>query len=236
MTYTDNNPSAVNDVRTVTFQVDDGFANNDLSNTQARNINVSTHFPPTLSNIESGTLPFTAGQGPTNVTNTLTVTDPDSITLVGATVTISAGLVNTEDVLGFTNQNGIAGSYNASSGRLTLSGVATVAQYQAALQSVTYNDTNLLPAAGTRTITFQADDGSANNNLSNTQSRNVAVSDHIAPVLANIEPGTISYVSGQGPVNITSSLTVTDSDSATISSASVSITSNFAGAEDVLNF
>ena len=36
-------------------------------------------------------------------------------------------------MLGFVNQNGITGSYNAATGVLTLTGTATVAQYQAAL-------------------------------------------------------------------------------------------------------
>ena len=41
-----------------------------------------------------------------------------------------------QDVLGFTNQNGITGSFNATTGILTLGGTASVAAYQAALESV----------------------------------------------------------------------------------------------------
>ena len=47
--------------------------------------------------------------------------------IANTTVAITAGYVNGEDVLGFTNQNGITGSFNASTGVLTLSGTATVA-------------------------------------------------------------------------------------------------------------
>ena len=46
-----------------------------------------------------------------------------------ATVSISAGLVGSEDVLAFTSAFGISGSYNAGTGVLTLSGSATLAQY-----------------------------------------------------------------------------------------------------------
>ena len=53
----------------------------------------------------------------------------------------NAGLINTEDVLGFTNQNGITGTYSNSTGVLTLAGSASVADYQNALASVTYVDT-----------------------------------------------------------------------------------------------
>ena len=47
-----------------------------------------------------------------------------------------------KSVLGFVNKNGITGSWNAATGVLTLSGTSSVANYQAALRSVTYIDTN----------------------------------------------------------------------------------------------
>ena len=67
----------------------------------------------------------------------LTVTDADNTNLASATVSITANFVTGEDVLGFTNQNGITGSFNAATGVLTLTGSATVANYQTALRSVT---------------------------------------------------------------------------------------------------
>ena len=63
----------------------------------------------------------------------LVVSDAESATLAGATVAISAGFL-AGDTLNFTNQNGIAGSYNASTGVLTLTGSASLANYQAALE------------------------------------------------------------------------------------------------------
>ena len=55
-------------------------------------------------------------------------------------MTISAGTLQSGDTLNFTNQNGISGSY--SGGVLTLTGSATPAQYQTALQSVTFSTTS----------------------------------------------------------------------------------------------
>ncbi len=79
-------------------------------------------------------------------------------TMTGATVSISSGFTS-GDVLGFAYQNGISGSYNASSGVLTLSGSASVADYQAALRSVTYADPTLNETGtSTRTITWAATD------------------------------------------------------------------------------
>src|SRR4029079_16894720 len=71
----------------------------------------------------------------------LTTSDANSANYTGATVSITGGLASGQDVLGFTNQNGISGSYNASTGVLTLSGTSSVANYQTALRSVTYVNT-----------------------------------------------------------------------------------------------
>ena len=74
--------------------------------------------------------------------------------LSGATETI--GNYQSGDTLNFTNQNGISGSY--ASGVLTLSGSATPAQYQAALQSVTFSTTST--STVTRSLSIVVEDGS----------------------------------------------------------------------------
>jgi hypothetical protein len=81
-------------------------------------------------------------------------------TIDGASVTINNGFVPSEDQLTFTNQNGIVGTYNNSTGVLTLSGSASAATYQAALQNVTFANTN--PNSnqlGPRTVTFSVGAG-----------------------------------------------------------------------------
>ena len=81
---------------------------------------------------------FTPG-GPAVVVDAgVTITSQDA-DLTMATLTISPGTLQSGDVLNFTSQNGITGSY--SGGVLTLTGSATPAQYQAALQSVTFTST-----------------------------------------------------------------------------------------------
>ncbi len=92
------------------------------------------------------------------IDNTITVADADSTMLTGATVTISNNF-DAADLLGFVNQNGISGVYNDATGVLTLSGNASVADYQAALQSVTFNTTGSPPATGDREFTFTTTDG-----------------------------------------------------------------------------
>ena len=80
--------------------------------------------------------------------------------LTGATVTISSATLQLGDTLIFTNQNGITGSY--SGGVLTLSGSATPAQYQTALQSVTFSTASV--STTTRSISVVANNGATASN------------------------------------------------------------------------
>jgi trimeric autotransporter adhesin len=117
-------------------------------------------------------LAFTENGAATAVDSGLTVSDVDGGNLSSATVTISANFASGQDILAFTNQNGISGSWSAGSGVLTLTGSATVAQYQTALRSVTYINSSDSPSTATRTVSFVVNDGSAN---SNTATRNISV-------------------------------------------------------------
>ena len=91
----------------------------------------------------------------------LTLSDADNTTLAGATVSIGGFLAG--DTLNFTNQNGITGSYDSGTGVLTLTGSATVANYQAALRSITFSSASDNPtnfgANPSRTISWTANDG-----------------------------------------------------------------------------
>ena len=72
---------------------------------------------------------------------------------------IAASFITGVDVLGFLDQNGIAGSWDAGAGVLTLTGAATLAHYQAALRSVSYANTSANPSGAARRIEFSVDDG-----------------------------------------------------------------------------
>jgi uncharacterized membrane-anchored protein len=118
--------------------------------------------------------------------NTLTLSDADSTEITGATVQITTGLT-TGDVLAFATANGISSTYDSATGKLTLTGTATVAQYQAALRAVTYSSTSENPAANTsRTLTWQVNDGAAEHNLSTATTSTINVTNlNDAPVLAD---------------------------------------------------
>lgn len=99
-------------------------------------------------------LAYTENTGAVALDSGITVTDSDSTDLTGATVQITGAYQSAEDVLAFTNQLGITGSWNSGTGTLTLSGTTTVANYQTALRAVTYRNTSLTPVTTARTVTF----------------------------------------------------------------------------------
>jgi hypothetical protein len=157
----------------VRVQIDQRGASEELAFDNIRVTGVkSTVAPPALANIESTALSYLEGQAATQITNSLTVTNSTG-NLTGATVLISSGRVSTQDVLVFINQSGITGSFNTSTGVLTLAGTASAATYQAALRSIAYQNSNSANAtAGTRTIQFVVANGSV---TSGVASRNVIV-------------------------------------------------------------
>jgi hypothetical protein len=108
------------------------------------------------------------------------VHDVDSLTLASAKVAITGGLDAAHDSLGFVNQHGIVGSYDSTTGVLTLTGTASVADYQAALASVTFASTTTQPT-GSRTVQWTVDDGSAQFNQSQTDTTTLNVKGIILP-------------------------------------------------------
>ncbi|MBN1415838.1 MAG: T9SS type A sorting domain-containing protein [Bacteroidales bacterium] len=117
---------------------------------------------PVLSGIEKTPLSYSLGAGPVIITNTITVSDPDDTELLNATVAITAQYTSYQDILRFTNTNKITGIFNRNKGILTLTGPASVEEFQAALRSVQYDNTSYIffsPNTNTRTVQFSISDG-----------------------------------------------------------------------------
>ena len=181
-------------------------------------INIGSVNDAPVLDAHSGSLSYTENQAATAIDTAITVSDVDSTNLAGATAQITGNFVSGQDVLGFTNQNGIAGSYNAANGVLMLTGQASLAQYQAALQSVTYFNSSDNPSGQTRTISYQVNDGSAQNNLSNVVTATVAITPvNDAPVItsgaAAVEVSEEGLTNGV-PDTLPASLDTTNSTSA----------------------
>ena len=195
---------------------------------------IDVNSPPVLNNIESSTITYNSGDLPTNIASSITVTDSDDSDIEGATVQVSVNYDSFEDVLSFTNQLGITGSWDSGTGILTLSGTSTVANYQTALRAITYENTEPLPLENTRTISFTVNDGSDNSNL---ETRDISVENLLlAPLLSNIESSDIVYFAGSGQKTVTNNLDIAVADNGNLDSAIVEISSGYIQGEDILTF
>ena len=231
ITYENTGDDPSDLTRTVSILISDG---DDDSNIVSRDINIiAVNDAPTLSNIEAVPASYTEGGSAVGITGNLSLDDLDDINIESAVVSISNNFATREDELIFTDQFGITGSFDAVNGTLTLTGSASVADYQTALTTVAYNNTSDNPSTLTRTVSFEINDGDLSSNVLNRDIEITAVND--APVLSAIETAPASYTENDAPLAITSSAAVSDVDDNNIESAVVSISSNFS-ADDVLNF
>ena len=172
--YANSSENPTTTARTVTWRVNDGAGSNNLSNQPTSTINITAvNDAPVVT--AGGTLNYTENQAATAIDTTITVADPDSANLTGATVQITANYANGDDVLSYVNALGITGVFTPATGTLTLSGTTTVANYQTALRNVRYNNTSENPTTGARTISWQVNDGAGVNNLSSTVTSTVNV-------------------------------------------------------------
>jgi ELWxxDGT repeat protein len=136
---------------------------------------VAFNAQPVLSNIEATPLNYIESDPPTSITTSLALADFNNFSFVGATIAITGNYLATEDVLGFTNQSGITGSFNSSTGLLALSGSSSRANYETALHAVTYRNTSYFPSTLNRVVRFQVNDGAPANNLSNIVTRAISI-------------------------------------------------------------
>ncbi|MEH2174168.1 beta strand repeat-containing protein [Nostoc sp.] len=228
ITYTNNSDNPSTTPRTISFIVNDGTAN---STAVTRNINITAVNDAPVATATNSALAYTE-KATTVIDSGITVSDLDSSNLASATVSITSGFASAEDILAFTNQNGITGSYNSTTGVLTLTGSSTVANYQAALRSITYTNNSDNPNTTPRTISFIVNDGAANSTAVTRNINITAVND--APV-ATATNSALAYTENATTV-IDSGITVSDLDSSNLASATVRITSGFVSAQDILAF
>jgi VCBS repeat-containing protein len=189
----------------------------------------------------------------TAIAPALTLTDVDSTTLLysqAAKVSFTANYHTGEDVLSFTDTALIHGVFTASDGALRLTAQAgqtpTLADFEAALRSVTYTNTSDNPSSGTRSIEFrvQDPDGFANGGQNIrfvTATLNVTSVNDVPVITAHVDPATVYETlnaSAQDIGNVTGTLAVTDLDIG--DSLTGSVTSNataiYSGSSTPANF
>lgn len=98
---------------------------------------------------------YVAGGGYQTVDPNLTISGSGDVT--GAKVYFGSEYVAGSDHLSYTNEYGISGSFNSSTGVLTVSGTASIAYYQDFLRKVTYSTG---ATGGSKTVFFSVSQGS----------------------------------------------------------------------------
>jgi Ca2+-binding RTX toxin-like protein len=117
------------------------------------------------------TAAYTEQSGPSLLAPAAELSDADDTMLESATVTITAGFLAGDTLTVANATSGVTGtgnaisfSYNALTGVLTLTGTASLADYQAALRTVAYEHSGDAPGSA-RTITIKVNDGTADSNV-----------------------------------------------------------------------
>ncbi len=169
---------------------------------------------PVLTDIELSSLSYTEGDVAVVITSSLTVSDADDTELMSATIAISTGYKSGEDVLSFTNDFGIAGSWDGVMGVLTLNGTSSVTNYQLALRTVTYHNTSDNPTTDNRTVSFKAYDGDI---WSEGVTRDINVTGvNDTPVVGNIPDQTIAEGGTFATINLNDYVTDVETADAAI--------------------
>ncbi len=193
----------------------------------------STNNAPVLAPIEGTALSFSEGDAATQITNTVTVSDTDNANIASAIVQITSNYVNGEDALSYTQVGSITGSFDASSGKMTLTGSDTKAYYQAALRAVKYQNTSDNPSTAARTVSFTVNDGTANSNTLTRQVNITAVND---PPTLTVTASKPTFTEGGSAKTLFSSSSVSTVESGQkILKLILTITNVHDGASEILN-
>ncbi len=206
--------------RVIQLKVFDGL---DFSNLLNRSVAVVPVNDPPVVTGSPVQIQYTTGN--LVIDNAVVVSDVDNTLITGATISITNNFIAAEDRLNFTNQLGITGSYNSTTGILTLAGTTTLASYGTALQSISYTNVLVIPTLLTRRISFVATDG-ASSSLPFDKFIQIVQSNH-PPVLVDGSNNPISILPFNTPEDIplNACVRVFDPDGDPIAIASINIIS-----------
>eukprot|EP00873_Tetraselmis_striata_P039871 jgi/Tetstr1/460135/TSEL_005451.t1 len=231
------NPSSTPEItdRQVVFQVYDESGAQIVSADSVKSVHlVTVDDTPTIT-LSAAAKVYTEGDGEVLVDGALSLTDPDTDELNSVSVQIGSGYESGKDLLmlGAGVSSSLASTWDAATGLLTVSGLASKMEYQAVLRTVKFSnsDANLTP--GNRTITFRATDQSTTSGGSSIVFIVGAVNQE--PVLTLSKTVLAFQESQTAGIAIDSSLAVSDVDTASLLNCTVAITSNYVAGIDLLS-
>ncbi len=177
--------------RVVEVVVNDGGANSNVATSTITVVSVNSIPQLDLDASEAGTgyaATFQKGRPAVNIADDDTeITDGDGTTLVRATITLTNRLNGSNESL---SVNGslpagitVTNTYDNTDGILELSGTASLADYQTAIEQIQYNNNSINPNNENRIITVVVNDGTDDSNTATT-----TLSVKFPPTLSAIGP------------------------------------------------
>jgi uncharacterized delta-60 repeat protein len=187
------------------------------------------HYYFATARYDCGHLDYLEGSGPQVIDSGIILTDSDG-TVASASIQISGTYYAVEDHLdiNIATVPGVTAS-GQGTGTLTLTGTASVADYQNMLQHVTYENSDNDPHTAPRTVTWTVNDGIFDASQGGTIAV-IPIND--PPMLSDLT--TLAYTENGGPVLIDSDITLIDPDSSDMVSATIRITGNYRSDQDTL--
>jgi hypothetical protein len=170
-----------------------------------------------------------SGSTPVSIAAAAGVSDPDNANLASATITLTNHPDGAAESLSVntTGTSITASSYNSGTGVLTLTGSDTVAHYQQVLQTLKYDNSAHPPDNADRLVNVTVNDGSVDSNSATATVHVVPLDDPPVVDLNGAGAGfdtTTSFTEGSGSTTLAGAADVTDSDTANLQSADVTLT------------
>ena len=242
VTFENTDENILPSTRTVDFTVTTNEG--DLTGSRTINLLQATNEAPVLASLSTPVVMNVAnvdGNGnalPVSIISSAVqalVTDSDSQQLGQAIVTIDDGRID-GDVLAFTEQAGITGNFDATTGVLVFVGDASVADYEAVLRSVTFGVSDAANI-GQRTLSIEVTDVTSSSAAVGTDQTELRI-DVVTSETARVTASALAQELGNGESQATvdPSILVVGGDDTVVTGATVQLSSGYQVSEDVLSF
>jgi hypothetical protein len=240
ITFENTGTNPTSDTRIIEVVVNDGTAPSNTANAIIEVVEVNNNAPTLDLDQDDSTAPGTTyratftenGAAVTIADIDTTITDIDSATLASARITLTNAQTGDLLAISGTLPAGITPSiYDPVTGTLTLSGTASLADYQAALAQIRFSTAGDDPVTDGRVVEVVVNDGV---NDSNAATALITVTAENDPPTIAVEEGVI-YVENGAALPLSPLVAVTDPDNTELAFAAVLITNgSFPGDGDVL--
>ena len=181
---------------------------------------VSPNQPPHITG-SIQTIAYVENSPPVIITDDAIITD-DNSSITFATVSVINNYVTGEDLLDANPPPGISASFSAIDGILTLTGTASLADYDSALRSVSFENISDTPSLDIRTVSYKVSDGF---NLSPPFTKNVLITQLNDPpvIISGTNPVDTIFVTTQEDVPLLICIEAQDIDLDELVIAGVSV-------------